>query len=295
MHFENDQSGRMGTCFGLQDSPCISLAPAGNHLFTATLLKAFATNANSRLVVIPPQDAYLLTLYLEDTRHCDVSAANGEGERRTYRKGTICLIDLQEGASIRLFKPLDAICIHLPYGLIADLSCAHASLKPGKLRCLRGFPDKVVWNIGQALRSQLEPDIVSNPEMLNHVAVALCSHLLHAYRAPAETGGASFSPFEVKEVLEYLTDHFSKHMDERSLGRRFGLSAAEFSVRFKALMGCSLAIWLTHYRLDRAKELLKDLSLPVSDVIRMCGLHDDERFRRELQEFSLGRDTRTIH
>lgn len=295
VNVENELPGYMGHCFGLQEAPCIRLAMTGNHQFTATLLRAFATNSNSRLATIDPQDAYLLTLYLEDTRHCDVTSAGDEGKERTFRKGSICLVNLKNGASIRLFRPLDAVCIHLPYGLFEDLASSHASLKPGKLKCLRGFPDKVVWNIGQALRSQLENAEGRNAEMLTHVAVALCSHLLHVYRAPAEPGGRALSPFEAKEVLEYLTDHFSEHLNELEVGRRFGLSPFEFSRFFNTLMGCSFEFWLTQHRLEKAKELLKDLRLPISDVIRMCGLDDDERFRQELQEFSLAKGLGTIH
>ena len=300
---ENDFSDHLGGCFGLPRALHVGLAPVGGARFSATRLLGHASHAQSRLVAIPPLDAYLLTLYLADTEHCDVGPDGRETEIRRYRRGSMCLIDLAGGASIRLFRPIDAICFYMPRALFDEIGQRFETPLPAGLRCLRGIPDRVVWNIGNALCSEIErPESEHdgkaglkppNLQMIGHVAIAVCSHLMQTYAAQGEADGTPpeyLGPFQEKAVVEYLADHFAEAVASPDLAGDLAadlaalcdLSRDHFLHRFRNTTGHTLERWMEDFRLDQAREILARGGGAVSEVIRACGLKDEARIREAL-------------
>lgn len=165
----------------------------------------------SRIVSLPAADAYFLMFYFKDVMHSDVVPGESESEIRRYRQGSVCLVDLVEGASIRLVSDLDSLAFHLPRALFREVSTFSHAPAATSLRCRRGEVDDVMHNLALALLPLLAENEGEPGAVLQHIAVAICAHLLHSYpdRANA-SGGPDLSVWQEKAVKDFMIDHWAK-------------------------------------------------------------------------------------
>lgn len=234
-------------------------------------------------VTLPAARAYFLMLYLADVHHSDV-AANGQQTQLThYRRGSICLVDLAGGASICLHSSLDALGFVLPQTLFEELSEILPDARPQQLRCRRGELDPVMRNLGEALLPLLGDAGPAVPAVLQHIAVAICAHLVHTYsgRSEQEAGrGAMLSVWEEKAAKEFMADNLSRDIRVAAIAASTGLSTGHFSQGFKHATGVTPHQWLIHARVERAKELLAQRSISLVTIAKDCGFSDQSHFTK---------------
>ncbi|WP_428924770.1 hypothetical protein [Marinibacterium sp. SX1] len=161
--------------------------------FTATRLDLRGAGDGLTRVALPARDSWFLMLYLAPAMHADILAGGARLPLRTYPAGSICLVDLRRGAAIAIRGRLQALALGLPRDLlaeIADMGAGPGRPRPTGLRCLRGVPDPVIASLSRALLPLFDAPDLPGP-LLRHLAVAICAHLLHSYRAdgPGGAGG----------------------------------------------------------------------------------------------------------
>ncbi len=183
----------VGAHFGLPYAPCLPARPVRDAGFSVTRLEWRLNGEANRLVSLPPDSAYFLMLYLKDAYHCDVAPDGTESETLRFRLGSVCLVDLAHGACIRLFSDLDSLAFQLPRELIREVSEFSAAPRATTLRCRRGEDDDVLRNLGAALLPLFERQGNSHTAVLQHIAIAICAHLLHAYGDHGGQGGGPFN------------------------------------------------------------------------------------------------------
>ena len=185
----------MGLHFGTPEAPCLTTIPIRSASFSVTSIRRGLAEGEANDVRLPPADAYFLMLYLEDADHADIRADGTCTPVRRYRRNTMCLVDLEEGAAIRLHGPLTSLAFVLPKSLLDEAASLPPGVKPNRLVCRRGKPDDVLANLGTALLALLGGGGASSPPaLLRHIAVAICAHLLHQYgKTPEDASGAVLS------------------------------------------------------------------------------------------------------
>ncbi|OLP62535.1 hypothetical protein BJF93_01695 [Xaviernesmea oryzae] len=176
-------------CFGLRQAPCLSIAPLAQALLASAHLHVSLGGRADCPIVIAPQPAYLMMAYRQDAWHCDVAADGTRAPVRLYPRGSICLVDLREGASIILHSDLDAMAFIIPESLLDEIA-DFAGEPAAPLLCQRGQPDTVIACLVMAWASLMQAATRSDA-VLRHTARAICLHLVHAYgpaMAAAEVG-----------------------------------------------------------------------------------------------------------
>lgn len=180
-----------------EDRYCVSdYFLAENLLSTATIpfnsqtveIELFHCEAgpgDTRLVTLPPADAFLLLLYLEDAQHCDV--INGvKNQVRTFREGSICLVNIEAGVSICLHSSLKAISFLLPLSVMDEISERAAPGRNAGFLCPRGRPDPVMHHIGQAFLDLITPGTHQETVLLKHLVAAIGVHLVSRYSTASQ-------------------------------------------------------------------------------------------------------------
>jgi len=89
----------------------------------------------------------------------------------------------------------------------------------------------------------------------------------------------------LKRVLEYIEGNLSRdiHLDE--LAETAGLSAFHFAKLFKQSTGASPHQYVLQRRLERAKELLREPSMPLSEISLETGFADQSHFTNVFRRF----------
>lgn len=277
------KEGSVGPYFGLPHAPCLSLKPMKAASFSVTRLRRAVADGTSFIVELPPQDAYFMMVYLRNVRHCDIIADGSRTDVTDYRKGSVCLVDLTDGASICLYSDLDALAFRLPQSLFDELIERSTEAQFRKLRCKRGEIDSVMRNLGVALLPLFEASPSKPPAALQHIAIATCAHLLHNY-SDVPLGNSykngSLSPWQEKTAKEFMIDHFRSDISVTAIAASAGLSSGHFSQGFKNATGQTPHQWLIRLRVERAKDLLANRSMNLSIIAEECGFTDQSHFTK---------------
>jgi transcriptional regulator GlxA family with amidase domain len=111
--------------------------------------------------------------------------------------------------------------------------------------------------------------------------------------APYRSGGqAQYVPHSIPEPLgdvfaatrAWALDHLAEDLTLAVLARQANVSARTFSRRFTADTGVSAMQWVLRARIDRARELLEQTDLSITQVADAAGLRSDTNLRRHFRE-----------
>ncbi len=269
----------VGACFGEPSAPFLVAHPVRDARFSVTRLQCRLNGEPGRLVSLPADDAYFLMFYFDDAAHCDVLPDGGSGEVRRYRQGSICLVDLAQGASVRLVSDLDSLGFRLPRALFREVAGYSNAPTLTSLRCRRGEIDEVMLNLAQALLPLFAADGGDADPVLRHIAIAICAHLLHAYpQRPTASGESALSVWQEKAAKDFMIDHWNEDFPSAAAAAAAGVPQDDFIAGFQAVADGTPQQWLMRYRIGRAKRYLIAGDGTLADIARRCGFADEERF-----------------
>lgn len=284
LHFDIDW---IGSGFGVPEAPALTTVPLKAAQFAVTKLHRKIGHNETPRVDIRPSDAYFLMLYLADTVHGDVENGDRFLAPKLYQQNTVCLIDIREGASIILHSNLHALAFVLPRGLFAETSALTSSETARGLRCRRGEADQVIANLGTALLPLFDCANTFHPALLQHIATALCAHILHEGAKPdlaaiAEESGLSL--WQEASVKKFMSDNYAEDISLTEIAASIGMPMGEFSIRFRNTSGMGAEAWLMAIRMEQAKLLLKDPSLAVEQVASRCGFLSPKALAQKFED-----------
>ncbi|TMV79502.1 helix-turn-helix transcriptional regulator [Thioclava sp. BHET1] len=96
--------------------------------------------------------------------------------------------------------------------------------------------------------------------------------------APAERGGLTGA--QIRHIQRYIETHGPRRVAVSELAAAVGLSEGWFIHSFRETMGETPLQWQQRLRIDRAKRLLSDGSLDLSDIACQLGFSDQSHFTR---------------
>lgn len=79
-------------------------------------------------------------------------------------------------------------------------------------------------------------------------------------------------------ISEYLSANYEQDITLEKLSRRFGLSQAYLSRKFKAVTGMGISQYLTYVRVTNAENLLRETRLSITEIAERCGFNDSNYF-----------------
>jgi AraC family transcriptional regulator len=115
----------------------------------------------------------------------------------------------------------------------------------------------------------------SEDNLFGDVAIQLFA--LQLGRAHAEHGGlrrlrrSGLSPATLRRVREFIAAHLGREIRLEQLAAVAGISCCHFARVFKVSTGLSPHAYVVHCRIEEAKRLLADTTLPISEVARRTG------------------------
>ncbi len=102
----------------------------------------------------------------------------------------------------------------------------------------------------------------------------LCEHYLVACATPP------LAENRLREVTEYITQHFCEDLTTRELCRYFGFEESYFCRLFRQVTGLRTTEYIRVLRLEKARRQLKNSMASVTEVALDCGFSDANYFAR---------------
>lgn len=84
----------------------------------------------------------------------------------------------------------------------------------------------------------------------------------------------------LERVLSYIQDNYQKELSLTNLSKVIFLSPDYFSRIFKEQVGCTFSEYILRMRMEKAKELLSETDMLISDLARQVGYSDPNYFSR---------------
>lgn len=147
--------------------------------------------------------------------------------------------------------------------------------------------DAVAYQMIKDLSSALADPQAARREFVYQTSMALCSHLMSNYEhaelppvAAKTVQRIALSPWQERMAKNIMTHQMSQGLSIAQIATECSLSRSHFSRAFKKNTGVSPRDWFLQARIDRAKALLIDGQLSISQISLECGFADQSHFTR---------------
>jgi AraC family transcriptional regulator len=199
----------------------------------------------------------------------------GESHRGTAIHGDIDIIPSGTPTRWELKDKDTALVVTLApelLGMVAEES----GLRPGQSNIRNRFQvrDAQIEHIGWALQTEMERGYPCGRLYMDSLATALAAQLLRNHSSlpgkplPAREGLAGR---RLKQVLAFIEDNLNADLSLNDIAAVAGLSLSHCKALFQQSTGLPIHQYLIRRRVERAASLLRDGSLPISQVALEAG------------------------
>ncbi len=162
---------------------------------------------------------------------------------------------------------------------------AHESVNPDRveLSLVLKAADPLVYQIGQALKADLEIDGIGRRLYADSLTTALAAHLLLHYSTRKHKLKAyddGLPKDTLNQAIDYIHAHLGENLSLADMAATLHISQYHFCRLFKQSTGMSPHRYLMQQRLDRAKQLLRLPERTVTTIALDCGFANQSHFAK---------------
>jgi AraC family transcriptional regulator len=185
--------------------------------------------------------------------------------------------------ALRGLQPREFLLVELAPEFVAGVAAAAGA---GELRPLSGVQDAFARHVLLALAEEARRDTGAGTLRAEGLATALVAHLLErdARVVPAAALVAALPSAKLRRVLDYVASHLDAPLTIRKLAELAEMDQFRFIRAFKQSTGLSPHRYVLEARIARAKDLLRDRALSITDIALQTGFatpsHFSVTFRR---------------
>jgi len=155
-----------------------------------------------------------------------------------------------------------------------------------------GIQSKHLLHIGLSLLSELKEPNITGRLYADSLASALAMQLIRCYSGlnQVQTGNGGMAPHRLRKVVNLIDEHLTTEQEGRIalrvVAKEVGMSYFHFSRAFKQSMGMTLTNYIAERRIDRAKRLMQETALPISEIALRSGFSSQSHFTTSFRRFA---------
>lgn len=232
----------------------------------------------------PIEDAYLASYVLRDNPSYALWENGKPLKIATVATGETTFNDFKVAPVMHVNSPMVALHFYFPRTAFDAVADESGAARIGLLEYPhgQGIDDSVIRGLGQALLPAFERPGEASKLFVDHVTLAAAAHVAKTYGAmrmeTLKQGG--LAAWQERLAKEMLDAHLDGEISPVELARQCGLSPSHFARAFRRSTGKPPHQWLLHRRIEKAKTLLRETAMPLSDVAAACGFADQSHFTR---------------
>ncbi|MEH2000350.1 MAG: AraC family transcriptional regulator [Nostoc sp.] len=229
---------------------------------------------------------HLITIHLNHAVVIKEQLLNGHLRWDRFRNGDICLTPATAPVSVRLQDSSEWIALHLEPKFIEQIAAEVTD--PDRLEIIPQFKlnDPLIYQIGIALKVNLESGNVCDRLYTESMATALSAHLLQYYstqKPKIASYSDGLSQARLRQVTEYIHQHLAQNPSLMIMAEMVQMSPYYFSRLFKQSTGLTPHQYLLKCRTKEAKRLLKTTNLLIADIAVQVGFVDQSHLNRHFK------------
>lgn len=245
-----------------------------------------ASAGNYGMVVpVPPEDSYALSLELIDYEQGELWLDGRQHRQQQLWKGHSAFYDLRARTEAHLVDPFDFLHFHIPRRFLADFADREGLARFLDLEVPTGFgiDDPIIAHLGATLLPAIDRSGEASRLFIDYVTGALTAHILSRYAGAARSrprSGGGLSGWQLRRAKELIEAKLDGDLTIADIAQECGLTPSYFSRQFARSTGLVPHRWLLKRRVEKAKSLLRESDLKLSEIALACGFSDQSHFTR---------------
>jgi AraC family transcriptional regulator len=229
-----------------------------------------------------PDEAFALCLRLKNQKAR--IWLDGEASDKSGLEGETSIYDLRSEILLRFQDPIDILFMYMPRRSLIEIAEQEGatgvdfSIEAGK-----SFVDPVMAHLGGCLLPAIESPSQANGLFVEHLAMAVQTHFLARYVTrsrlprPCRSG---LTGRQLRIAKQAIYENLDGSRSLSSIAQECGLSPSHFARAFAISVGQPPHQWLLEQRVDLARQLLGESSLPIAEIAVQCGFADQSHLTR---------------
>jgi AraC-like DNA-binding protein len=273
---------RLAKLFPILDAPDTLVVKSIKHGAFAATRMSYNGVCDERTHPNAPEDAFALCSRLKNQKAR--IWLDGQTRDKSGVKGETSVYDLRGEILLHFEDPVDILYMYVPRRALIEIADQEGaagvdfSVEAGK-----SFIDPVMAHLGRCLLPLLDCPSQANSLFVEHLVIAIENHFLARYLIRSRPPRRSRSGLTARQ-LRIAKQAFCENLDGstslRSIARECGLSPSHFARAFTISVGQPPHRWLLEQRVDLARRLLSQSTLPLSQIAIRCGFADQSHFTR---------------
>ena len=147
-----------------------------------------------------------------------------------------------------------------------------------------GFRDKHICHVAMSLLHELNEANVVGRLYADSLATGLAIQLVRHYSSlkDVHVGHGGMAPHKLRKAIALIDHHLSDEEEGRvalrAVARDVRMSYFHFSRAFKQAMGMTATNYIAERRIERAKRMLEETELPISEIALRSGFSSQSHF-----------------
>jgi AraC family transcriptional regulator len=147
-----------------------------------------------------------------------------------------------------------------------------------------GFKDKHICHIAMSLLHELNEANVVGRLYADSLATGLAIQLVRRYSSlkDVHVGNGGMAPHKLRKAVGLIDHHLADEEEGRvalrTVAKDVGMSYFHFSRVFKQSMGMTPTNYIAERRIERAKKMLEETELPISEIALRSGFSSQSHF-----------------
>jgi AraC-like DNA-binding protein len=275
---------KLGSAFGMPDAPTLVTGVLLKSTLAVTELRCDQPNSGKSASVLPCEDAYHIVLHVHNCSET-LYFEGRRKQRESHSGGATSIYDLRRSPVTDIHGPYHSLVFYLPRTALDTVSSEAGAQRMGDLRHGLGssLDDPVTRHLLLCLIPALAKPHEAPALFLDHVALAMTAHMASLYGSMSRAAGmprSGLAPWQERRAKELISANLAKEIPLSRLATECGLSVRHFSRAFRRSTGVPPHRWLLLQRVERARNLLKNRVLSLTDITTFCGFADQSHFTR---------------
>ncbi|MFZ2019344.1 MAG: AraC family transcriptional regulator [Methyloceanibacter sp.] len=271
----------LGACFGLNRAPVLVSRTLRNTTIAATEVRCDSP-LHGLTTPLPAEDAFFVALQIREYPVHEIQRNGKSIQAGPFSPFMTSFYDLKEQPVARLDHASHAVFFYIPRAaldLIAD-GANTRNIETLRLQTGMGIDDPVIRHLTCALLPAFARPEEASTLFVDYVTLAAGAHVAHTYgeMGPARRVRGGLAAWQERRAKELMSANLDGETSIADLAQECGLSLSYFTRAFRATTGVPPHRWLMQCRVDKAKDLLRNSTLSLSEIALACGFADQSHF-----------------
>lgn len=226
-------------------------------------------------------------IFIHTTPSSGVCVIDGHLSPKQVACGDISIIPAYVPYQAESYSERKFIILSLEPTQFSRVVCESVDPDQVELSPVFSQPDPLIYQIGLALKTQLEADGAGSRLYAETMANALAVHLLKHYTSQKITVGnysGALTRANLNQVIDYIDTSLDQDLSLNEMAAIVQMSPTYFASLFKRSTGISPHKYVIKHRVERAKLLLLSTDLTISEIASQVGFasqsHLTQQFKR---------------